>query len=107
MIRPPGRPDTQGGATGWSIANRWKSSHGPERRQRVGEGKGARRGIKRSHGPETIDFSIPAEEVDLLFDDVAITKGQDNAFHLVVVLTKPKTLPTLVSLSKRLDVNIS
>lgn len=32
-------------------------------------------------GPEAIDFSIPDEELDLEFDDVVITKGQDNAFH--------------------------
>jgi len=30
--------------------------------------------------PEAIDFSIPDEELDLEFDDVIITKGQDNAF---------------------------
>ena len=32
-------------------------------------------------GPEAIDFSIPDQELDLEFDDVVITKGQDNAFH--------------------------
>jgi heterodisulfide reductase subunit A-like polyferredoxin len=31
--------------------------------------------------PEAIDFSIPDEELDLEFDDVIITKGQDNAFY--------------------------
>jgi len=30
--------------------------------------------------PEAIDFSIPDEELDLEFDDVIITKGQDNGF---------------------------
>ncbi|HDZ89270.1 MAG TPA: hypothetical protein ENH37_01155 [Deltaproteobacteria bacterium] len=30
--------------------------------------------------PEAIDFSIPDEELDLEFDEVVITKGQDNAF---------------------------
>jgi ferredoxin len=30
--------------------------------------------------PEAIDFSIPDEELDLVFDDVVITRGQDNAF---------------------------
>ncbi|MEJ2586854.1 MAG: hypothetical protein P8165_04590 [Deltaproteobacteria bacterium] len=34
-------------------------------------------------GPEAIDFSMPDEELDLEFDDVVITKGQDNAFHPV------------------------
>jgi len=34
-------------------------------------------------GPEAIDFSIPDEELDLEFDDVVITKGQDNAFYPV------------------------
>ncbi|MBW1768394.1 MAG: hypothetical protein JRJ65_15270 [Deltaproteobacteria bacterium] len=32
-------------------------------------------------GPEAIDFSIPDEELDLEFDDVVITKGQENAFY--------------------------
>ncbi len=32
-------------------------------------------------GPEAIDFSIPDEELNLEFDDVVITKGQDNAFY--------------------------
>lgn len=32
-------------------------------------------------GPEAIDFSIPDEELDLQFDDVVITQGQDNAFY--------------------------
>ncbi|MBW1780877.1 MAG: hypothetical protein JRL30_09085 [Deltaproteobacteria bacterium] len=32
-------------------------------------------------GPEAIDFSIPDEELDLQFDDVVITKGQDNGFY--------------------------
>ncbi len=32
-------------------------------------------------GPEAIDFSIPDEELDLEFDEVVITRGQDNAFH--------------------------
>ena len=31
--------------------------------------------------PEAIDFSIPDEELDLEFDEVIITRGQDNAFH--------------------------
>jgi len=31
--------------------------------------------------PEAIDFDIPDEEVDLEFDDIVITKGQDNGFH--------------------------
>ncbi|MBW2609577.1 MAG: hypothetical protein JRC68_04435 [Deltaproteobacteria bacterium] len=31
--------------------------------------------------PEAIDFDIPDEELDLEFDEVIITKGQDNAFH--------------------------
>lgn len=30
--------------------------------------------------PEAIDFSIPDEELDLEFDEVVVTKGQDNAF---------------------------
>ena len=30
--------------------------------------------------PEAIDFSIPDEKLDLEFDDVVVTKGQDNAF---------------------------
>ena len=33
--------------------------------------------------PEAIDFSIPDEEFDLEFDDVIITKGQDNAFFTI------------------------
>jgi len=32
-------------------------------------------------GPEAIDFSIPDEELSLEFDDVVITRGQDNAFY--------------------------
>ncbi|MCF8143649.1 MAG: hypothetical protein K9N21_07005 [Deltaproteobacteria bacterium] len=32
-------------------------------------------------GPEAIDFSLPDEELDLQFDEVVITKGQDNAFY--------------------------
>jgi len=31
--------------------------------------------------PEAIDFDIPDEELELEFDEVVITKGQDNAFH--------------------------
>lgn len=31
--------------------------------------------------PEAIDFSIPDEEVNLEFDEVILTKGQDNAFQ--------------------------
>jgi len=31
-------------------------------------------------GPEAIDFSIPDEELNLAFDDVVLTRGQDNAF---------------------------
>ena len=31
--------------------------------------------------PEAIDFDIPDEELDLEFDEVVITNGQDNAFH--------------------------
>lgn len=31
--------------------------------------------------PEAIDFDMPDEEVDLEFDDIVITKGQDNGFH--------------------------
>lgn len=31
--------------------------------------------------PEAIDFDIPDEELELEFDDVVITRGQDNAFH--------------------------
>jgi heterodisulfide reductase subunit A-like polyferredoxin len=31
--------------------------------------------------PEAIDFDIPDEELDLEFDDIVITKGQDNSFH--------------------------
>ena len=31
--------------------------------------------------PVAIDFSIPDEELDLEFDEVIITKGQDNAFY--------------------------
>jgi heterodisulfide reductase subunit A-like polyferredoxin len=30
--------------------------------------------------PEAIDFSIPHQEMDLQFDDVVLTRGQDNAF---------------------------
>lgn len=33
--------------------------------------------------PEAIDFSIPDEELDLEFDEVVITKGQDNAFKSI------------------------
>jgi heterodisulfide reductase subunit A-like polyferredoxin len=32
-------------------------------------------------GPEAIDFSIPDEELNLEFDNVVVTKGQDNAFY--------------------------
>jgi len=32
-------------------------------------------------GPEAIDFAIPDEELNLEFDDVLITRGQDNAFY--------------------------
>lgn len=31
--------------------------------------------------PEAIDFDIPDEELELEFDEVVITRGQDNAFH--------------------------
>jgi heterodisulfide reductase subunit A-like polyferredoxin len=31
--------------------------------------------------PEAIDFDIPDEELELEFDEVIITKGQDNAFN--------------------------
>ena len=31
--------------------------------------------------PEAIDFGIPDEELELEFDEVIITKGQDNAFE--------------------------
>jgi heterodisulfide reductase subunit A-like polyferredoxin len=31
--------------------------------------------------PEAIDFDIPDEDLELEFDEVVITKGQDNAFH--------------------------
>jgi heterodisulfide reductase subunit A-like polyferredoxin len=31
--------------------------------------------------PEAIDFDIPDEELDLQFDEIIITKGQDNAFE--------------------------
>ena len=31
--------------------------------------------------PEAIDFGIPDEEVNLEFDEVILTKGQDNAFQ--------------------------
>ena len=31
--------------------------------------------------PEAIDFDIPDEELELKFDEVVITRGQDNAFH--------------------------
>ena len=31
--------------------------------------------------PEAIDFDIPDEELELEFDDVVITNGQDNLFH--------------------------
>lgn len=31
--------------------------------------------------PEAIDFSIPDEELDLEFDEVIITRGQDNGFE--------------------------
>jgi heterodisulfide reductase subunit A-like polyferredoxin len=31
--------------------------------------------------PEAIDFSIPDEELDLEFDEVILTRGQDNAFE--------------------------
>lgn len=30
---------------------------------------------------DSIDFNIPGEELNLEFDEVIITKGQDNAFH--------------------------
>lgn len=31
--------------------------------------------------PEAIDFDIPDEELELEFDEVVITRGQDNAFY--------------------------
>ncbi|MBN2124985.1 MAG: hypothetical protein JW821_11870 [Deltaproteobacteria bacterium] len=31
--------------------------------------------------PEAIDFAIPDEELDLEFDEVVLTRGQDNAFE--------------------------
>jgi heterodisulfide reductase subunit A-like polyferredoxin len=31
--------------------------------------------------PEAIDFSIPDEELELEFDEIVITGGQDNGFH--------------------------
>lgn len=31
--------------------------------------------------PEAIDFSIPDQELDLEFDEVILTRGQDNAFY--------------------------
>lgn len=31
--------------------------------------------------PEAIDFAIPDEEIDLEFDEVILTKGQDTTFH--------------------------
>ncbi|MFH0843986.1 MAG: hypothetical protein ABIG67_02380 [Pseudomonadota bacterium] len=31
--------------------------------------------------PEAIDFAIPDEELNLEFDEVVLTKGQDNTFH--------------------------
>ena len=31
--------------------------------------------------PEAIDFDIPDEELELEFDNIIITKGQDNAFY--------------------------
>ena len=31
--------------------------------------------------PEAIDFAIPDKELELEFDDVVITNGQDNSFH--------------------------
>ena len=31
--------------------------------------------------PEAIDFTIPDEELNLEFDEIIITKGQDNAFY--------------------------
>ena len=31
--------------------------------------------------PEAINFDIPDEELELEFDEVVITRGQDNAFH--------------------------
>ena len=31
--------------------------------------------------PEAIDFNIPDEELELEFDDIIITNGQDNVFH--------------------------
>ncbi|MGD8227039.1 MAG: hypothetical protein PVH82_04185 [Desulfobacteraceae bacterium] len=33
--------------------------------------------------PEAIDFDIPDEELDLVFDQVILTKGQDNSFEAV------------------------
>ena len=33
--------------------------------------------------PEAIDFSIPHQDMDLEFDEVVITRGQDNAFEPV------------------------
>jgi heterodisulfide reductase subunit A-like polyferredoxin len=33
--------------------------------------------------PEAIDFSIPHQEMELDFDEVIITKGQDNAFETI------------------------
>jgi heterodisulfide reductase subunit A-like polyferredoxin len=31
--------------------------------------------------PEAIDFSLPDEQLDLVFDDVILTRGQDNGFY--------------------------
>ena len=31
--------------------------------------------------PEAIDFDIPDQELELEFDEIVITNGQDNAFH--------------------------
>ncbi len=33
--------------------------------------------------PEAIDFSIPDENLELAFDEVVITRGQDNAFESI------------------------
>lgn len=33
--------------------------------------------------PEAIDFAIPNEELDLEFDEVLLTRGQENVFHSI------------------------
>jgi len=48
-------------------------------------------------GPEAIDFDIPDEHLELEFDEVIITKGQDNAFHPVTADLGYGSYPDVIS----------